>query len=207
MIGKLKGLVDSVASDHVIIDVGGVGYIAFASNTTLSHMPQAGHAVSLLIETHVREDHIHLYGFSTVEERDWFKILTTVQGVGSKVALGILGHLSPAQLASALIAQDKTLLQRADGVGPKLAARLITELKDKVPAIGLSAPQMVGGSALPMPTNDNQVLNDAVSALVNLGYGRADAHLAASKILERDQAAELSAVIRQSLQQLSQGLR
>ena len=135
MIGKLTGTIDSFSGSHVILDVNGVGYVVTCSSRTLRQMgPVKSAGDHLLIETHVREDAINLYGFADTEEQDWFKLLTTVQGVGAKVALSILGSLAPEQLAQVIAAQDKAAMTQADGVGPKLALRLVTELKDKVPA-------------------------------------------------------------------------
>jgi Holliday junction DNA helicase RuvA len=169
MIAKLTGLVDSVARDHAIIDVNGVGYLVRCSSRTLGALPPSGSAASLSIETLVREDAIDLYGFGTTRERDWFRLLTTVQGVGAKVALSILSTLSADELSQAIMAQDKVMVSRADGVGPKLANRIVSELKDKV---GGFAPAAVAPS---VPGIANDALADAVSALVNLGYRRAEA--------------------------------
>ena len=137
MIAKLAGLLDQAGSDSAVVDVGGVGYLVFCSARTLARMPAKGAPVSLLIETHVREDHIHLYGFSEPAERDWFRLLTTVQGVGAKLALALLGVLGPEDLMRAIAAADKASLARAPGVGQKLAQRIATELKDKVRAVAL----------------------------------------------------------------------
>ena len=134
MIGKLSGTIDSVSGSHVILDVQGVGYVVMCSARTLREMGAIASPASLLIETHVREDAINLYGFKDAEEQDWFRLLTTVQGVGAKVGLAILSALSPAQLGHVILSQDKAALTQADGVGPKLALRLVTELKDKVPS-------------------------------------------------------------------------
>ncbi|HSR55563.1 MAG TPA: Holliday junction branch migration protein RuvA, partial [Alphaproteobacteria bacterium] len=131
MIASLKGLIESVGEDFAVIETGGVGYLVFCSARTLSALPPAGEAAALKIETHVREDHIHLYGFATAAERDWFRLLITVQGVGARVALAILSVLPPSDLGLALAAGDKAALGRAAGVGPKLAQRIVTELKDK----------------------------------------------------------------------------
>ena len=136
MIGKLKGVVDSVDEESLILDVNGVGYLVSASARTLRALPAVGDAAELLIETHVREDAIRLYGFLTATEREWFRVLQSVQGVGAKVALGILGALSGDALGLAIAKQDKATMARAPGVGPKLAARLVLELKDKAPALG-----------------------------------------------------------------------
>lgn len=184
MIAALRGLVDHVGDDSAVIDVSGVGYLVFCSSRTLSALPRAGEAVSLRIETHVREDHIHLYGFSTEIERAWFRLLTTVQGVGARVALAILSALAPGDLARAIAAQDKAALGRASGVGPKLAARIAIELKDKAGAIALgpSAPESKGKEkdkkAAKAADADaaERLVGDAVSALVNLGYGRTEAY-------------------------------
>lgn len=184
MIAALRGLVDHVGDDSAVIDVSGVGYLVFCSSRTLSALPRAGEAVSLRIETHVREDHIHLYGFSTEIERAWFRLLTTVQGVGARVALAILSALAPGDLARAIAAQDKAALGRASGVGPKLAARIAIELKDKAGAIALgpSGPESKGKEkdkkAAKATDADaaERLVGDAVSALANLGYGRTEAY-------------------------------
>ena len=210
MIAKLTGVVDSVGTDWVVVDVNGVGYLAACSNRTLSRMA-VGERVALVVETFIREDRITLYGFADATERDWFRMLTTIQGVGSRLALSILGVLDPDQLTRSIAAQDKTTLTRADGVGPKVAARIINELKDKVgnltlgtsaavaPAGGKAAP--AGGAAAP----DNTIMADAVSALVNLGYGRSEAFgavVAAGRKL--GDAANVSELIRHGLKELSQ---
>lgn len=175
MIAKLSGLLDSVGDTACILDVGGVGYQVFCSARTLRAMPRPGEATRLYIETHVREDHIHLYGFLSEAERGWFNLLQTVQGVGAKVALGILSALSPDELFRAIASADKTTLNRCDGVGPKLAVRLITELKDKVGGIALGpVAQGAAGEALAAGSETGPVA-DALSALVNLGYKRAEA--------------------------------
>ncbi|WP_300296366.1 Holliday junction branch migration protein RuvA [Ferrovibrio sp.] len=175
MIAKLSGLLDSVGDTACILDVGGVGYQVFCSARTLRALPRPGEATRLYIETHVREDHIHLYGFLSEAERGWFNLLQTVQGVGAKVALGILSALSPDELFRAIASADKTMLNRCDGVGPKLAVRLITELKDKVGGIALGpVAQGAAGEALAAGSETGPVA-DALSALVNLGYKRAEA--------------------------------
>src|ERR1700736_1854137 len=139
MIAKLAGVVEQIESDAAVIDVNGVGYLAFCSTRTIGRLPPPGGPARLLIETHVREDHIHLYGFIDAVERDWFRLLTTVQGVGAKVALAILSAGAPNDLTLAIVSQDQTPLSRADGVGPKLAARIVNELKDKVGGLALTA--------------------------------------------------------------------
>lgn len=209
MIAKLKGLVDSVGEGHAVIDVNGVGYMVFCASRTLSQLPAVGEAVSLAIETHVREDHIHLYGFTSDHEKDAFLLVTKVQGVGTKVALAILSVLSPEQIAQAVAAQDKTPFNRAAGVGPKLAARIVTELKDKVGGLAL-APVLPGkpvkGKAKGAAADDTDasVIDDAVSALVNLGYGRADAFGAVSRVVHAAGAApSLDQLIPEALKELS----
>ena len=172
MIGKLKGLVDSVGDDWVIIDVGGVGYHVQCGSRTLASLPGPGEATSLAIETYVREDMIRLYGFSSGLERDWFRLLQSVQGVGAKVALAILSTLTTEELASAIVFQDKTVVGRATGVGPKLALRIVNELKDKAPTSGVV---IEGGASGDAPQTDHGLQIDAVSALVNLGYQQSQA--------------------------------
>lgn len=179
MIAKLTGLLDSTREGQAVIDVNGVGYLVFASARTLGSLPPKGQAVSLSIETHVREDHIHLYGFANDTEREWFKLLTTVQGVGAKVGLAILSVLTPNELAQAIVAGDRTAVARADGVGPKLAQRVVTELKDKAGTVGLSHGMPTGTATFAKPADgvasEDVELADAVSALVNLGYKRVEA--------------------------------
>lgn len=186
MIGKLKGLVDSLGDDVVHLDVGGVVYEAHCSTRTLSALPQIGHATVLHIEMIVREDMIRLYGFATEAEKLWFRLLMTVQGVGSRVALAILSTLSPSELASAIALQDKAMVGRANGVGPKLAIRVVTELKGKVPAIGAVDAGVLGlQTALGEGVAGGNVA-DAVSALTNLGYSSAQASAALASVVSRD---------------------
>lgn len=210
MIGKLTGLVDQPDEDHVILDVGGVGYIVFCSGRTLSALPQAGEVASLLIETHVREDHIHLYGFAEALERDWFRLLSGVQGVGARMALAILSVLPPLSLAQAIAAQDRAALTRANGVGPKLAARVISELKEKAGQYAVSdgLAHAIGGAApVAAPAGEAGLAgqaDDAVSALVNLGYRRTDAFAAVSKTArQQGDEASLESLIREALRELS----
>ena len=184
MIGSLTGLVDHVGKDEAIIDVGGVGYLVFASARTLDGLPPAGSSVRLMIETHVREDHIHLYGFADRQERDWFRLLTTVQGVGARVALALLSVLTPDALATAIAAQDRAAIAQAEGIGPKLAARILNELKDKAGVIGgdplagdIADRRLSGGPGAPQGATAQ-----AVSALVNLGYGRSEAFAAVNRV-------------------------
>ncbi|CAO3443722.1 Holliday junction ATP-dependent DNA helicase RuvA (EC 3.6.4.12) [Azospirillum argentinense] len=208
MIAKLTGVVDSVGTDWVVVDVNGVGYQVACSNRTLSRMA-VGERRALVVETFIRDDRITLYGFADAGERDWFRLLTTIQGVGSRLALSILGVLDPDQLTRAIAAQDKTALTRADGVGPKVAARIVNELKDKVGNLTLgasAAAPAAGGKAAPAGGGpDNMVMADAVSALVNLGYGRSEAFgavVAAGRKL--GDGAGVSELIRHGLKELSQ---
>lgn len=187
MIAGLRGVVEEIGTDHAIIDVGGVGYLAFCSGRTLGHLA-IGEAAKLFVETHVREDHIHLYGFVERSEREWFKLLTTVQGVGARVALAILGVLSADELTAAIAASDKKAISRAPGVGPKLAGRIVAELQEKVGAIALGHAINPGAapSKTPMPSEaaGATAVADAASALVNLGYGPAEALAAASQAMK-----------------------
>jgi holliday junction DNA helicase RuvA len=202
MIAKLAGVVDQVGSDAVVIDVNGVGYEAFCSTRTIHGLPPPGSPARLLIETHVREDHIHLYGFVDAAERDWFRRLTTVQGVGARLALAILSTAAPDQLTLAILAQDKALLARAEGVGPKLATRIVNELRDKVPGIGAveATPTAVASAALDAEAGP---VPDAVSALVNLGYGRSEAFGAVAAAARRlGSGVATDALIRAGLQEL-----
>ncbi|WP_120498721.1 Holliday junction branch migration protein RuvA [Kiloniella sp. EL199] len=185
MIGKLTGKVDSTGDDWVMLDVGGVGYIVFCSSRTLSVLPGQGEVASLLIETHVREDHIHLFGFATAAEKEWYLLLGTVQGVGAKVGLAILSAISPDELSVAIAAQDKTTITRANGVGPKLAIRIMNELKDKIAKLSLgTSGEIVDGSAAEGKSEATPmaISEDAVSALVNLGYRRSEAYSAVAKV-------------------------
>ena len=202
MIAKLKGTVDAIDGDSAVIDVNGVGYLVSASARTLRDLVVGGSA-TLLVETIVREDAIALYGFLETAERDWFRILTTVQGVGARVALSILSTLAPDEIARAIVAQDRASLSRAAGVGPKLAARLATELKDKAAAFGVApAPSRAADAAAVGPSGS--VNEDAVSALVNLGYRRVEAFGAVARVTQRLGAnAQLDAVIRAGLQELA----
>lgn len=206
MIARLRGLLDSAGADHAVVDCNGVGYLVFCSRRTLGLLGGPREAVALHIETHVREDHIHLYGFADTTERDWFRLLTTVQGVGAKVALAILSVLSPDQVATAIAAGDKAMLARAEGVGPKLAGRIASELKDKVGGIALGpavAAFHTGGAAVPAPAEAGAAA-DAVSALVNLGYGRAEAFAAVARAGGKlGPEATVSAIIPAALRELA----
>jgi Holliday junction DNA helicase RuvA len=204
MIGKLKGVVDSVDEENLIIDVNGVGYLVSASARTLRALPSVGEAAELLIETHVREDAIRLYGFLTAAEREWFRLLQSVQGVGAKVALGILGALSADALSSAIARQDKAMMARAPGVGPKLAARLVLELKDKAPALG--AADFAGADvALERTPKLPKAAEDAILALVGLGYAQPQAAAAMARIsAQLGREAETGALVRAGLKELAQ---
>lgn len=204
MIGKLKGTIDSYGEDTVILDVQGVGYLVHCSTRTLQALPATGEAAVLSIETHVREDMIRLYGFQNDLEREWFRLLQTVQGVGAKVALAVLGTLKPADLATAIAMRDKAAVARTPGVGPKVAERIVTELKDKAPnyvALDPAVARLAGSvddNTAPRP------VADAVSALVNLGYGQPQAAAAiAAASREAGEAADTKVLIRLGLKELS----
>jgi Holliday junction DNA helicase RuvA len=204
VIGKLTGIIDSVTEDGVLLDVNGVGYVVQASSKTLSRIGDKGAPASLLIETQVREDAITLFGFADHPEHDWFRLLRTVQGVGGKVALAILSTLTPGELANAVAAQDKSSVSRANGVGPKLAQRIVSELKDKAAgmAMGDAAANI---AAFPVPKGEGgDLVNDAVSALVNLGYRRAEAFGAVSKVIAGGGKPKLDDLIVNGLRELSQ---
>jgi len=215
MFAKLTGKIDTIFQDSLILDVGGVGYHVFASGRTLSLIGDSGSSVSLLIETHVREDHIHLYGFSSIAERDWFKLLTSVQGVGAKSGLAILTACPPDKLPIVIASNDANSLRQADGVGPKLATRICTELKDKVQNMNLGA--LVHQSAAVVrkgksvvqdvnsPANDFSLDQDAVSALVNLGYGRSEAFSAvmSARLKSNDNPQTIDGLIKSALKELA----
>lgn len=197
MIAKLRGLLDSVGEDWCIIDVGGVGYHVFCSSRTLDKLGRTGDEVTLHIETHIREDHFHLFGFATELERDWFRLLQTVQGVGAKVALTILSTVSADQLSTSIAAQDKAVVGQASGVGPKLATRIVTELKDKVARFAI-VPLKTGSTVQERPSS----LGDAVSALTNLGYKQAEAYTAVSKAINDGAEDDVQTLIRLGLKEL-----
>ncbi|WP_417317108.1 Holliday junction branch migration protein RuvA [Emcibacter sp.] len=209
MIAKLRGILDSSGEDWCVIDVNGVGYLVFCSSRTLNHLATMGETVSLLIDTHVREDHIHLYGFVSELERDWFRLLQTVQGVGAKVALAIQSVAGPDELTQSIAAQDKTTVSRASGVGPKVATRIVNELKDKVAKFAM-APVQLGAkgdgvaAAAAAPSEAAGDIQDAVSALVHLGYKQADAYVAVSTVArELGEEADVKKLIRLGLKELS----
>jgi len=207
MIGKLRGLVDEVDEDSVILDVGGVGYHVFCSTRTLAALPAPGKVAQLIIETHVREDHFHLFGFSNSIERDWFRLLATVQRVGNKMALTILGAYSPEQIAHAIMARDIPAFSRISGIGPKLAERIVTELKDKVTKLPTSGFQPAATTTATKKTAAaNSITEDAISALVNLGYTRSEAYAAALKASQATGGvATLDQMIKLSLKELMRG--
>jgi Holliday junction DNA helicase RuvA len=205
MIGKLKGMVDSLGDDWALIDCGGVCYQVHCSTRTLQALPRVGEATVLHIETVLREDLIRLFGFATEAEKSWFMLLTTVQGVGARVALAILSVLSPAELSSAVALQDKAMVGRANGVGPKLAVRIVTELKGKVPAIGAIDAGTLGLQAALGEGVAASNVADAVSALTNLGYSSAQASAALARVVAREgDDAATEKLIRLGLRELSQ---
>jgi len=202
MIARLRGRLDAIAEDHAVIDVGGVGYLVLCSARTLAALPGVGEAVDLHIETQLRAESIALYGFREPAERVWFRLLQTVQGVGARVALGLLSVLAPDELARAVAAQDKAALARASGVGPRLAGRIASELRERL--IDLPLPGAMSGS--PPIVAASGVAADAVSALINLGYGRSEAHAAIAKATATlGEKAALDALIRTGLQELAAG--
>ncbi|RFC62387.1 Holliday junction branch migration protein RuvA [Fulvimarina endophytica] len=205
MIGKLKGTIDEIGEDHVVVDVHGVGYVAYCGARALSGIAGLGEAIVLFIETVVREDMIRLYGFPSAAERDWFRLLQTVQGVGAKMALGVVGTLSPSDLSNAVALQDKAMVARSPGVGPKVAQRIVAELKDRMPAFSGAAldeafgvKRDIGGGTAAAP------VADAVSALTNLGYARDQAASAvATALKEAGEGADSKILIRLGLKALS----
>lgn len=219
MIAKLKGTVDTIGDEYCIIDVNGVGYLVFASAKTLGRL-KIGEAANILIETVVREESISLFGFASALEKEWFLTLTKVQGVGAKVCLSILSALAPQQLAQAVAAQDKASFTRANGVGPKLAARIVTELKDKIVTIPVAAATTTADLAkeLDMDANeetetyednltaradDPTAMEDALSALVNLGYQRLEAYRVVNQVLIANPNVDVSELIRLSLKEFA----
>ena len=218
MIAKLKGVIDTIGDDYLIVDVNGVGYLVSASAKTLGRLA-VNQPASLLIETVVREDSISLYGFSDALEREWFNTLTKVQGVGAKVCLAILSVLTPNQLAQAVAAQDKNSFARANGVGPKLAARIVTELKDKIVSVPIADVAKDINAALNVDKTTGEILNyednlvsrdddptkmeDAISALVNLGYQRLEAYRAVNQVFSQKPNAEMSEIIRMALKEFA----
>jgi Holliday junction DNA helicase RuvA len=215
VIGKITGRLDHRAADHVLVDVGGVGYVVYCSERTLAAMPGRGEAVALYTELVVREDLLQLYGFRTLAEREWHRMLTSVQGVGARGALAILGTLGAEGIGRALSLGDVNAIRAAPGIGPKIAQRLVLELKAKAPAVmamgasgaaaavagpGLVAPVAVAPVVLVEPAGDAQAQADALSALVNLGYGQGEA---AAAIAEAGGAGDAAALIRAALRRLA----
>ena len=201
MIARLRGRVDGIGEDWAVIDVNGVGYLVHCSARTLGVLAQANGEVALYVETHVREDRIQLFGFDAEADRRWFKLLNSVQGVGAKVALGVLSALRVDEIVQAIGLQDKAPLTRAPSVGPKLAQRILTELKDKAAGVAMAAPAGVG---VAQPADaDHGALGDAVSALVNLGFAQAQAMRAVAKASRTAGAqADTAALIRHGLREL-----
>ena len=203
MIGYLKGTVLDSETDHLILDVNGVGYHVFCSGRTLGELP-IGQEATLHIDTHVREDHIHLYGFASKAEREWFRLLTSVQGVGTKLGLVILSSFDIPALQHCLAAGDEVPLTRVSGIGPKMARRIVTELKDKTAALPTSDLTMPAHSGNPpvvdRKTTASGASHDAISALVNLGYGRTEAWQAIQQVAKEDSTAE--SLIRDALKEL-----
>ena len=218
MIAKLKGVVDTIGEDYLVLDVNGVGYLVFASAKTLGKLVLNQQAV-LMIETVVREDSISLYGFADALEKEWFNTLTKVQGVGAKVCLAIMSVLSPIQLAQAISAQDKNSFARANGVGPKLAARIVTELKDKIVSVPVAEVAKDINMAINSGVVTDEVLNyednlisrdddptkmeDAISALMNLGYQRLEAYKTVNQVLSQNPNAEMRDIIRLALREFA----
>jgi holliday junction DNA helicase RuvA len=204
MIGKLKGTIDTYGEDFIIVDVHSVGYLVHCSARTLQALPAPGEAVTLAIETHVREDQIKLFGFLSDGEREWFRLLQTVQGVGTKVALSVLSTLKPAELATAIAMRDKAMVARTPGVGPKVAERIVTELKDKAPAYADIDPAVVRLAGSIEERRAPGPVADAVSALVNLGYGQPQAAAAiATATRSAGEGADAARLIRLGLKELA----
>jgi len=204
MIAKLKGRIDAVGADWLVIDVNGVGYHVSCSSKTLASLPGPGEFAEIHTEMLVSQDMIRLVGFATVSEREWFRLLQSVQGVGTKVALAILSTLSTAEIGNAVALQDKAMIGRASGVGPKLAARIVAELKDKAPAFGSVDPVVAKLAGEDEEASAPSAVRDAISALVNLGYGRPQAAAAvAASVKALGEGAETGALIRQGLKELA----
>jgi Holliday junction DNA helicase RuvA len=204
MIGKLKGVIDSYGEDFIVLDVNGVGYLVHCSTRTLQELPGVAQPATLSIETHVREDQIKLFGFVADVEREWFRLLQTVQGVGAKVALSVLSTLKPADLASAIAMRDKAMVARTPGVGPKVAERIVTELKDKAPAYASVDPAVIRLSGAVEDRRAPQPIVDAVSALINLGYGQPQAAAAiAAAARSAGEGADTARLIRLGLKELA----
>ncbi len=204
MIGSLSGLVDGIFDGYIILDVGGVGYRVFCSSKTVAKLSGVGQAAKLLIETQVREDHIHLFGFADSTEKQAFELITTVQGVGAKVALAILSALSANDLQMAIMTGDAKAITRANGVGPKLASRIVAELKGKTGSLGTNETMVVlqntGGNGA-----TNGAMDEAISALVNLGYGKSEAGMTVASIMRQNPDIKTAELIRLSLKEIGKG--
>ncbi len=204
MIGKLTGIVDSFYDGFLILDVAGVGYRVFCSSKTASKMPAIGATASLWIETQVREDHIHLIGFADVTEQQMFALLGTVQGVGAKVALAILSALSPNEIQMAVMTSDGKAFSRANGVGPKLGTRIVSELKGKIGVLGANETMHVSPINSEIPVQ-NTAMEEAISALSNLGYARIEAGMVVANVLRQNPEVNTSELIRLSLKEIGKG--
>ena len=203
MIAQLSGRIAMLEVNSVVLDVNGVGYLVQMTGRTLAWLGPVGGHVTLLTEMLVREDALTLFGFAEDDERQAFKLLQTVQGVGAKASLSILTALSPAELLQAIMAADKAMVSRADGIGPKLALRIVNELASKTGAImSLGAPASLDSGAPAADAADNQIIQDALSALVNLGYARAEVFVAVQQAVAADKTANTSAIIGTALKQL-----
>ncbi|MBP7190648.1 MAG: Holliday junction branch migration protein RuvA [Rickettsiaceae bacterium] len=197
MIGKLKGIVDSIYEDYVIIDVSGVGYMVFCSSKTLQNLEE-GTACQLLIDTHVREDHIHLFGFKTAEEKSSFLILQSVSGIGTRMAITILSYMTPQDLQSAIDQKNKEAFRKVSGIGPKLAERMVVELKGKIFS------NYSSGNAYSNNTSEtNEISNDAISALINLGINRSEVITLVGNIMKEHPDITIDNLIRLALQKRS----
>jgi Holliday junction DNA helicase RuvA len=204
MIGSLRGKVDLIGDDHAILDIGGVGYIVYLTTDHLTSL-QVGHEAKIFTNMHVREDALTLYGFKSLEHKEWFLILQSVQGVGSKMALNILSAMEPATVSQSIMAEDVAAFKQVSGVGPKLAARIVNELKNKDKLLTATAFKANKSLGVKQGTNDNNVFNDAISALVSLGFDRRNAFLTVSEILDEDKDIALEDVIRIALAKMGRG--
>ncbi len=202
MIGKLRGLVDRIGEQDVILDVQGVGYLVYCSASSLRSLPPTGQEISLFIDTHVREDHIHLYGFTTETEQYWFQQLLGVNGVGPRMALNVLSTLPPEQLSTAILSGDIAIFKPVSGVGPKLAERIIRELSNKATPPAKAQPAIQPGSGSLSGANADHILSEVLSAMTNLGYGRSEVYPVVAEITRTHQDASVELLIRESLQQL-----
>lgn len=205
MIAKLTGILDSIHDGFIILDVGGVGYRVFCSGKTVAKLPGVGHSASMLIETQVREDHIHLFGFADATEKQAFELLTTVQGVGARVALAILTALSAGEIQMATLTGDAKAFTRASGVGPKLATRIVTELKHKTGTLGSMETMAVSNAATGETAFSAGAMEEAISALVNLGYGKSEAGMTVASITRENPEAQTAELIRLALKEIGKG--